>query len=178
MKYKILLFPVLALLLLATSGLQAQKGKTIRDGYTVKQLMLNKKAAQQLKVSPLFTSVAVLKGTTVYPKKGYKIIALQGGRSAGIVPAYFKPNRESAKQFQKMSVKGILGGCFCPAGEGGCRIRPYTGRDGKRDFNCIGGCDCGPGLLIIDIGIKIAKVENPEGTNEWPYNGSNFPHGF
>lgn len=176
MKHRILLLPILALLLLASFGLQAQKAKKVRDGFTVKQLLLNKKAAQQLKISPLFTQVAFMKGTTLLPKKGYKIIALQGGKSAGIVPTYFQPGKETMGGFQKMSVKGILGGCFCPAGEGGCRLRPYV-RNGKKDYNCIGGCDCGPGLLIIDIGIKIAKKENMEGTNEWPYIGSNFPHG-
>jgi hypothetical protein len=178
MNYRILIFPILALLLLATSGLQAQKAKTVRDGYEVKQITLNKKAAQQLKVSPLFTNVAVMKGTTVYPSRGYKIIALQNGRSAGIVPIHFQPGKETMGGFQKMTIKGILGGCFCPAGEGGCRLKAFV-RDGKRDYNCIGRCDCGAGLLILDIGIKIAKKENMEGTNEWPAgNGSNFPHGF
>ncbi len=178
MNFRFFLLPILALFLMTSNNLQAQKTKQVRDGYTVKQLLLNKKGLEQLKAAPLLSTVAVLKGATLYPKQGYKIVALHNGKSAGIVPNFFKPSKETMAYFQEVSVKGILGACFCPAGEGGCRLKSFTGRDGQRDYNCKGACDCGPGILIFDIGIKIAKKENAEGTNDWPYNGSNFPHGF
>lgn len=179
MNFRIFFLPILAIFLMTSNNLQAQKTKQVRDGYTVKQLLLNKKGLEQLKAAPLLSNVAVLKGAILYPKQGYKIVALHDGKSAGIVPAFFKPSKEAMANFLEVGVKGILGACFCPAGEGGCRLRPFTGPNGQIEYNCKGACDCGPGVLIFDIGIKIAKKENAEGTNEWPYgNGSNFPHGF
>jgi hypothetical protein len=183
MKHRILLLPILALLLLSSFGLQAQKGskdQIVKDGYEVKQILLKKEAALRLKSSPLFDKVAVLKGATLYPQKGYKIIALQGGKSAGIVPIFYSPGTHTVNQFQKMTVKGILGGCFCPAGEGGCRLRPFVGRDGRRDFNCQGQCTCGAGLLIEGIGrmFEPLKKENMLNNGNWLNgNGSNIPGG-
>lgn len=162
----------LLFVLLCSAWLPAQR---VKNGHTVKNIYLSKKAAAYMLKMPVLSEIAVIKGNVLYPKKGYKLVALRKGSALGIVPDFFQPGKYSTEKgtLVKGKIKGV-GLCMCADGGGNCRLRPSArefDRQGRPVYNCIGSCACQKALVVPDIKglLEPAKVENPEGTNEWPY---------
>lgn len=162
------------LMLISTISLQAQRVKT---GYTVEKIELSTKGVAYLKATPVINELIDIRKNVLYPKKGYKLVALNNGAILGIVPDFFVPGKYSTENGLRITGKVKLNGlCMCAegGGEGGCRLRLVTGEldpQGRPKYQCDGDCACKKALTIPGFRdlLNIPKKENPEGTNEWPY---------